>query len=93
MQGGAGISSSSTNPALQIVAAKERTARQWAAEQDGLGRKGFEGRTLLAAKDWKEAFRLREEAGMADEEVERAMRLKSGVLSGAPAGAVGNVQA
>jgi hypothetical protein len=93
MQGGAGISSSSTNPALQIVAAKERTARQWAAEQDRIGRKGFEGRTLLAAKDWKEAFRLREEAGMADEEVEKAMRLKNGVLSGVPTGTVGNVQA
>jgi hypothetical protein len=72
------------------VQARDRLTRRYEAETDALGRKGFEGRTLLSARDLKEALAMRE-AGREDEEVERAMRLRRGFLVGLPEGVVGSV--
>lgn len=69
------------NPALQIVAARERVARQWEAEQEGMGRKGFEGRTLLSAREIREVLKA-VEAGKGTEELERGVRLRRGLVDG-----------
>ena len=84
--------SNANNPALQIVAARERLARQWATEQEGIGRKGFEGRTLLSAKEIKEVLAMRDQGGMEDGDIEKRMRLKPGVMGKLGRGVVANVE-
>jgi hypothetical protein len=83
--------SPSTNPAIAIVYARERIAKRFEQESESLGRGSFQGRTLLSAKDIKDALRLRDEGGQSDGEVEKQMRLQSGILSKlGPRGVVGN---
>ena len=43
-----------------VVRARERIARIWEEESERVGRKGFEGRTLLGAKDVREIVGARE---------------------------------
>lgn len=81
-----------TNPSLRIVEARERINQQFDEEAEGLGRASFTGRTLMSAKDIREALRMRDQGGMSTEEIEKQLRLKSGILSrlGRP-GVFGNV--
>ena len=69
----------STNPALMVVRARERIARVWEEESERVGRKGFEGRTLLGAKDVREIVGARER-GEGDEGLEERYLLRRGVL-------------
>jgi hypothetical protein len=78
------------NPAIAIVQARERLTRRYEAETEALGRKGFEGRTLLSARDLKDALAMRQ-AGNSEEEVERSMRLRKGFLTGLPSEVIGPV--
>lgn len=60
----------------------------WQAENDGVGRPGFQGRTLLSAKEIREAINIRAVKGEA--EAEKMMRLKKGVLAQMPENMIGN---
>ncbi|ETN38847.1 uncharacterized protein HMPREF1541_06888 [Cyphellophora europaea CBS 101466] len=68
-----------TNPALAVVQARDKLTKQFEAEGEGLGRKSFAGRTLLNARELREALNLRDAAGEA--EAESAMRLRKGLLA------------
>jgi hypothetical protein len=70
-----------TNPAVAIVQARERIAKRFDQETDNLGRGSFQGRTLLSAKEIREALRLRDEAGKSVDEIEKQLRLSSGILN------------
>ena len=81
MQPGQNIFPSATNnPALLLVRARERIGKQWEMESDNRGRASFVGRTLMSAKDIREALVLRDEGGKTSQEVEKQMGLKPGVL-------------
>lgn len=62
--------------------------KQWETESESLGRKGFQGRTLLNARELREALNVRDVKG--EDEAEKTMRLKRGLLAGLPMGVVGN---
>lgn len=84
-------SSPSANPAIAIVEARERIAKRFEEESESLGRGSFQGRTLITAREIKEALRLRDEGGKSAGEVEKQMRLKPGIISQlGPPGVVGN---
>ena len=84
-------SSPSTNPAIAIVQARDSIAKRFEEESESLGRGSFQGRTLITAREIKEALRLRDEGGKSAGEVEKQMRLKAGIISQlGPPGVVGN---
>ena len=60
----------------------------WQSENEAVGRPGFQGRTLLSAKELREAMNIRAVKGEA--EAEKMMRLKRGVLAEFPETMVGN---
>lgn len=68
------------NPALLLVQARQRITQQWESELENQGRPSFPGRTLVNAKDIREALILRDEAGKDPRQVEKQMRLKPGIL-------------
>lgn len=83
--------SPTTNPAIAIVEARDRIAKRFEEESESLGRGSFQGRTLISARDLKEALRLRDEGGKSAGEVEKQMRLRAGVICQlGPPGVVGN---
>jgi hypothetical protein len=63
---------------MAVVQARERLTRRWQEENEAAGRKGNEGRTLLSAKEIREALNARSVRG--EEEAEKVMRLRRGVL-------------
>lgn len=67
------------NAGMMIVDARKKIQDKWEQENESLGRKGFEGRTLVNAKDLKEALKMIE-AGVSPAEVEGQMRMQSGIL-------------
>lgn len=69
-----------SNPSLMIVKARERINQQYDVEADEVGRSSAGGRTLVSAKDIKEALKMRDQGGMSSEEIEKQLRLKSGIL-------------
>ncbi|EXJ79369.1 hypothetical protein A1O3_08871 [Capronia epimyces CBS 606.96] len=71
---------SAQNPAIMLVQARERINRRWESELDNQGRRGFAGRTVVSAKDVKEALALRDEAGKSSSEIETQLSLKPGIL-------------
>jgi hypothetical protein len=81
-------SNPAANPALAVVKARDRMTKLWQAENDGVGRPGFQGRTLLSAKEIREAINIRAVKGEA--EAEKMMRLKKGVLAQMPENMIGN---
>jgi len=83
--------SSTNNPAMLLVQARERFGKQFEIEIDGRGRSGFPGRTLLSAKELKEVFTLRDDGAKAPRQIEMELRLKPGILDHlAPKGVVAN---
>lgn len=76
------------NPALAVVQARDRLTKQWQMENESMGRKGFPGRTLLSARELREALNMRDVQGA--EQAEMTMRLKRGMLAELPVGVVGN---
>ena len=71
----------SSNSGMMVVQARERIAHKHEQELEDLGRISFKGRTLISAKDVKEALRLRDEVGVSEQEIEKQLRLQSGILS------------
>ncbi|KEF63158.1 uncharacterized protein A1O9_01134 [Exophiala aquamarina CBS 119918] len=83
--------SSMNNPAMLLVQAREKFGNQFEAEIDGRGRAGFPGRTLLSAKEIKEVFTLRDDVARAPQQIEKELRLKTGILDQlAPKGVAAN---
>ncbi|KAK5100728.1 hypothetical protein LTR70_001371 [Exophiala xenobiotica] len=70
-----------SNSGMMVVHARERIAQKYEQELEELGRASFAGRTLISAKDVKEALRMRDEGRMSEGDVEKQLRLKSGILS------------
>lgn len=81
MNSGQNIFPSSTdNPAMLLVHAREKFGKQFEVEMDGRGRAGFPGRTLLSAKEIKEVFTLRDDGAKSPQQIEKELRLKTGIL-------------
>jgi len=72
--------SPSSNPSLMVVQARKRIAETSDQETDAIGRASSTGRTLISAKDITEVLRLRDQAGMSTQEIEKQMRLQPGIL-------------
>lgn len=68
-----------TNPSLMIVQARERIGRTWDEESDNVGRAGFAGRTLISAKEIRDALQMRDEEGRTPAEIETRLRLRTGL--------------
>ncbi|KAL4763700.1 uncharacterized protein BDW70DRAFT_131382 [Aspergillus foveolatus] len=85
--------STSTNPALLAVTARQRITREAEAEAEELGKGGFEGRRYLDAYTIRQILAMRDRQGLGAEEIERALRLKRGVVGrvGAAKGVFGVV--
>lgn len=64
-----------------IVKAREKINKIYDAEMEDIGRSSSGGRTLISAKDIKEALKMRDQGGMSSSEIEKQLRLKSGILS------------
>ncbi|KAL4813650.1 hypothetical protein BDW67DRAFT_168054 [Aspergillus spinulosporus] len=69
-----------TNPALLAVTARQRITREAEAEAEELGKGGFEGRRYLDAYTIRQILAMRDRQGLGAEEIERALRLKRGVV-------------
>ncbi|KAL6231498.1 hypothetical protein BDW75DRAFT_219938 [Aspergillus navahoensis] len=87
------LPSTSTNPALLVITARQRITREAESEADGLGKGGFEGRRYLDAFTIRQILAMRDRQGLGAEEIERALRLKRGVVErvGAAKGVFGVV--
>ncbi|KAL4974848.1 hypothetical protein BDW66DRAFT_78688 [Aspergillus desertorum] len=72
--------STSTNPALLVITARQRISREAEAEAEELGKGGFEGRRYLDAFTIRQILAMRDRQGSGAEEIERALRLKKGVV-------------
>ncbi|KAJ9606150.1 hypothetical protein H2200_009111 [Cladophialophora chaetospira] len=72
--------SQANNPAVMLVQARQRIARQFEEEMENQGRPSFAGRTLMSAQELRQALNLRDEGGRVTQEVETQMRMKPGIL-------------
>ncbi|KAL5000034.1 hypothetical protein BDV10DRAFT_41336 [Aspergillus recurvatus] len=72
--------STSANPALLVITARQRITREAEAETEELGKGGFEGRRYLDAFTIRQILAMRDKQGIGAEEIERALKLKRGVV-------------
>ncbi|OJK03924.1 hypothetical protein ASPACDRAFT_1885397 [Aspergillus aculeatus ATCC 16872] len=68
------------NPALLTVTARQRITQAAEEEVDNLGRPDFVGREYLDALTIRQVLAMRDRQGLPAREIERVMRLKSGVV-------------
>ena len=73
--------SAATNPAIQILDARNRLTDAAEAEFSEMGRRGFQGKQFLDVVLIRQALMMRDEKGMADLEIEKKLGLKSGVVA------------
>ncbi|MCJ1471756.1 hypothetical protein MMC13_000396 [Lambiella insularis] len=73
--------SPATNPALQILDARNRLTDAAETEFAQMGRRGFEGKEFLDVVLIRQALSLRDEKGLADADIEKRLGLKSGVVA------------
>ena len=79
--------SPTTNPAILVTQARERIGKLWEEENEKLGRGSFQGRTLINASQIKEVLEMREH-GMSAGDIEKRLRLRSGLVQRLGAGGV-----
>lgn len=80
----------SNNPALQILAARQKWQDLADYEAGEYGRRGFKGRELLDAGTLRRVLTLRDRRGIADEKIEEMLELKRGTVKKlGPKGLVG----
>ena len=72
--------SPAANPAVAMLAARQRIAEEAEKEKIAAGRKGFEGKSFVDVAMVRKILVLRDEQGMPAEEIERALGLKKGVV-------------
>lgn len=68
------------NSSLRIVEARKKIAERYDHEMEGLGRASFPGRSLITAKEVREAMLQRDSLGKSSQEIEKQMKLKPGIL-------------
>ncbi|MCJ1387888.1 hypothetical protein MMC18_000731 [Xylographa bjoerkii] len=73
--------SATTNPALQILDARNRLTDAAEAEFSEMGRRGFQGKQFLDVVLIRQALMMRDEKGMTDTEIEKRLGLKNGVIA------------
>ena len=82
---------SRSNPALQVVEAREKFAKIAMEEIENMGRPSFQGRSLISASELRTLLELRDDAKKSPGEIERHLRLRPGLVAKlGPAGMVGN---
>ncbi|PYH47321.1 uncharacterized protein BP01DRAFT_421656 [Aspergillus saccharolyticus JOP 1030-1] len=80
------------NPALLTVTARQQITQAAEAETDAMGRRDFAGREFLDAFTIRQVLAMRDRQGLPAREIERVMRLKSGVVERlGPKGVVGEL--
>lgn len=74
--------SPANNPAIATLTARSRIQDAVEQEKVDAGRRGFEGRQYLDIVTVRKVLTLRDEQGMKAEDIEKALRLKKGVVAG-----------
>ncbi|GKZ37285.1 hypothetical protein AbraIFM66950_008770 [Aspergillus brasiliensis] len=69
-----------SNPALLVFSARQRLTKAAEQELESMGRSGFQGREYLDALTIRQVLAMRDRQGLSAEEIERLLRLKSGVV-------------
>ncbi|KAL4784815.1 hypothetical protein BJX76DRAFT_356675 [Aspergillus varians] len=69
-----------SNPALLAVTARQRINKEAEAETEDMGRGRFAGRRYLDALTVRQVIAMRDKQGLGEREIERALRLKTGVV-------------
>ncbi|ERF75944.1 hypothetical protein EPUS_01310 [Endocarpon pusillum Z07020] len=72
--------SSSSNPELLIVQARDHFAKIFEEESESLGRQSFKGRTLVSAAELKAVLSMRDDGRKPPGEIEKQLRLRPGIL-------------
>jgi hypothetical protein len=75
-----GFPSTSSNPALLVVQARNRFTKLFEEESESLGRGSFQGRTLISAAEIKALLSMRDSGERLPGEIEKQLRLRAGVL-------------
>lgn len=88
---GPSIPAARPNPALQILAQRERIAQVAERERIDSGKVGFQGRSLIDVGLVRKCLVLRDEGGVSASEIEKKLGLKAGLV--ASLGKVGVVEA
>ena len=73
--------STATNPALQILDARNRLTDAAEAEFSEMGRRGFQGKEFLDVVLIRQALMMRDEKGMTNTAIEKTLGLKNGVVA------------
>lgn len=71
---------SASNPALLVVTARQRIAKAAEQEAEAFGRQSHAGREFIDALTIRQALSMRDRQGRSAEQIEQALRLKSGVV-------------
>ncbi|KAL4804264.1 hypothetical protein BDV18DRAFT_162027 [Aspergillus unguis] len=77
------------NPALLAVTARQRITKEAEAETEEYGRGGFGGRRYVDAFTIRQALAMRDRQGLTGNEIEKTLRLRTGVLQGLGSGGKG----
>jgi hypothetical protein len=72
--------STSSNPALLVVQARDRLTKVFEEESESLGRGNFKGRTLISAAEIKALLSMRDNGKRLPGEIEKQLRLRAGGL-------------
>jgi hypothetical protein len=72
--------STSSNPALLIVQARERLASVYEEESESLGKGSFYGRTLISAAEIKDVLSMRDDSKRPPGEIEKRLKLRQGTV-------------
>ncbi|KAL4867352.1 hypothetical protein BDV12DRAFT_198308 [Aspergillus spectabilis] len=70
----------STNPALLVLTSRQRITKEAEKEGEEMGKAGFGGRRYLDALTIRQAVVMRDRQGLKEGEIERALRIRGGVL-------------
>ncbi|RJE16973.1 hypothetical protein PHISCL_10690, partial [Aspergillus sclerotialis] len=70
-----------SNPALLVVTARQRIAKAAECEAEEFGKQSHGGREYLDALTIRQALAMRDHNRLPNGEIERILRLKSGVMS------------
>jgi len=70
----------SANPTLLVVSSRARITKAAEREAELLGRQSHEGREFLDVQTIRQALAMRDKQGLPAGEIERLLRLKSGVM-------------
>jgi hypothetical protein len=73
--------STSSNPALLIVQARDQIAKVFEQESESLGRGSFTGRTLISAAEIKALLSMRDDGRKQPSEIEQQLRLRHGLVA------------